>query len=360
MEKKDHRRKSKRYPVSWEASVVFDKEDGTLLLMSAQTQDISSGGASILSEYGNLKGSLITLVLAQPPIRHGDESRTFKVRSRIVSATQRPSPPIFRYGVNFLRVPKDGLDFLEELLAAVAAASPGEETGAPAAPASVPAAAESTGRLALLKQLAQAKLTEEKKPDPQEEMNARVSDALQRASKYLKDLAEQLNIVQPAFAKGYAIVGVPEFSGLAWESGRVDVRMSPGSSKTKSYEQVMLNFRLSGKKQIRVTRESPANDRLRQLLTDYKIEFKARDERNERGSFARTAFEFPCEVTASVVLIGNFETGTILLKTRNVERFGLLEHRLVPDAITEESLEEFTGFLLGETSRIGPKLLKGR
>jgi hypothetical protein len=358
MEKKDHRRKSKRYNVSWEASVVFDKDDGTLLLMSAQTQDISSGGASILSEYANLKGSVVTLVLAQPPMRHGGEPRTFKVKSKIVSATQRSSPPTYRYGANFLRAPKDGLDFLEELMAAVAAASPREEADAPSAPAAVPAAADSTGRLALLKQLAKAKLTEEKKPDPKEGLNARVSDALQRASKYLRELAEQLNIVQPAFAKGYTIVGIPEFSGLAWESGRVDVRMSPGSSNAKLCEQVMLNFRLSGKKQIRATRESPANDRLKQLLTDYKIEFKARDERNERGTFGRTQFEFPCDVTASVVLIGDFDAGTILLKTRNVERFGLLEHRIAPEAISEESLEEFTGFLLGETSRIGPKLLK--
>ena len=338
--------------------MVFDKEDGTLLLMSARTQDMSSGGASLLREVANLKGSIVTLVLAQPPIRQGGESRTFKVRSLIVSATQRPAPPGFRYGANFIRTPKDGLEFLEELLAAVAAASPAEEADAPTVPASAPPAAETTGRLALLKQLAQAKLTEEKKPDPQEDVNTRVSDALQRALKYLRDLAEQLNIVQPAFARGYAVIGVPEFSGLAWESGRVDVRMGPGSAKAKLYEQVMLNFRLSGKKQIRLTRESPANDRLKQLLTDYKIEFKARDERNERGAFARTVFEFPCEVAASVVLAGNFETGTILLKTRNVERFGMLEHRLAPGAINEESLEEFTGFLLGETSRIGPKLLK--
>ena len=70
-------------------------------------------------------------------------------------------------------------------------------------------------------------------------------------------------------------------------------------------------------------------------------------------------FDFPCEVKASVVLEGNFKTGRIQLKTRNVERFGLFEHQLAPEAITEAALEEFTSFILSETHRIGPLLLRG-
>src|SRR6185503_7629488 len=146
----------------------------------------------------------------------------------------------------------------------------------------------------------------------------------------------------------YTIAGVPEFSGLAWDSGRADLRMREIAPGKKIFEQVTLNYSISGKKQIRVTRESPASDRLKQLLTDNKIEFKQRDERNERGSYSRTVFDFPCEVRASVVLEGNFKTGRIQLKTRNVERFGLFEHQLAPEAITEAALEEFTSFILSE------------
>jgi hypothetical protein len=358
MEKKEHRRKSKRFPVSWEATVIFDKSNGTLVV-HARTQDISSGGASIVSEYGDLAQSLVTLVLSQPPLRGSDKSRTFKVRSRIVSTMRGLTPPGYRHGLNFLRAPGDGLEFLEELLAAVAAAEQGEAEGAPSAatPAAVAAASPAGGsRLAQLKQLAQAKLAEEKKPDSQEEKLARVSDALQRAYQYFKELAEQLNVVKPAFAKGYAIVGVPEFSHLAWESGRVDLRTRDAAPGKKIFEQVSLFFRISGNKQLRVSRESPASERLRQLLTDNKIEFKAHEDRNQRG---RTVFEFACEVKASVVLEANPETGRILLKTRNVERFGMLEHKLLPDAVTAEALEEFAGFILGETNRVGPLLLKG-
>jgi len=40
--------------------VVFDKEDGTLLLMSAQMQDISSGGAPYSANTQNLRDPLVT------------------------------------------------------------------------------------------------------------------------------------------------------------------------------------------------------------------------------------------------------------------------------------------------------------
>lgn len=357
MEKKEHRRESKRFPVCWQAAVVFDKSDGRPVLHT-QTQNLSSSGAAIHSEHEDLKGSRVTVLLAHPPLREGETPRMLKVRARIVSSVRVPKKPGFRHGLRFLRSPGDGLDVLEELLNAAAAGGRDDEKGAPAASASALPVAAGGGRLAQLKQVAQSKLTEPKKPDAQEETNAQVSDALQRAFKYLKDLAEQLDIVQPAYARGYTIVGVPEFSGLAWESGRTDVRTREISPGKKLFEQVTLTFRISGKKQIRVTRESPASDRLRQVLTDNKIEFKVRDERNDRGSFARTVFDFPCEVKASVLLEGNFKTGRILLKMRNVERFGILDHELAPEAITEESLEEFAGFILSETSRIGPLLLK--
>ena len=38
--------------------------------------------------------------------------------------------------------------------------------------------------------------------------------------------------------------------------------------------------------------------------------------------------------------------------------FGTLEHVLAPEAITEESLVELSRFMLGESRRIGPLLLK--
>src|SRR3954470_20287588 len=73
MEDKDHRRKSKRYPVKWKAAAVFDKTAGKPILHT-ETHDLSLGGAAIQSDYGDLTGSTITLLLAQPP-RQGEQPR---------------------------------------------------------------------------------------------------------------------------------------------------------------------------------------------------------------------------------------------------------------------------------------------
>jgi len=349
MESREHRRKSKRYPIRWKAALVFDKSHGRPP-MHTQTVDLSPGGAAILSEHGDIEGTVVTVLLAQPPANGGEPPKMMKVRAKVVSGTATRSKPGYRYGLSFLRAPDDGLDALEELLRMASAAL---QAAAPEEPAPAPAG----GRLARLKELAAAKLAEPAKLDPQAEINERVGSALQRAFDYLKDLAEQLNVVQPAYPKGYTIVGVPEFSELAWESGRADFRAREVTKSERLWEQVTLNYRITAKKEIRVVRESPASDRLRQLLTDNRIEFKERDQRTERG--AATGFIFPCEVKAFVLFEGDFKTGSILLRTRNVERFGHVEHRLVPESITAESLEEFAGFILAESPRVGPLLLKG-
>ena len=357
MENKEHRRKSKRYPVRWKAAVVFDKADGKAVLHT-QTQDLSAGGTAIHSNYGDLTGSTVILLLAHPVRRNGEVPKMLKIRARVVSTVQSPAMSDFRHGMSFVRSKDDDLNVLVELLGAPEVASPSGEAIAAAPALATPAAPAGGSRLARLKQLALAKQSEQEKPDPQEEINARVSGALERAFRYLKEFIEQLNIVNPAYAKGYSIVGVPNFDGLTWEDGSIDYHARETSPITKLYEQVTLHFRLSAHKQLRVTRESPLHEKLKQVLLENNIEFTTQEERNERGSIVRMTFVLPCEVKASLQLVGKFDTGKLVLKTRNIERFGMLEHLLAPEAITEESLDELTGFILGESSRIGPLLLK--
>jgi hypothetical protein len=357
MENKEHRRKSKRYPVRWKGAVIFDKADGKPVLHT-QTEDLSVGGAAIHSKYGDLTGSVVTFLLAHPVRRSGEVPKMLKVRARVVSGVQSPSIFGFRYGLSFVRSNDDDLDVLAEFLGAAEVASPGGEAIAAAQPTATPSAPAGGSRLAQLKQLALAKQSEEKKPNPQEEINARVRGALEKAYRYLKEFTEQLNIVKPAYAKAYSFVGVPNFDGLIWEDGRLDLRVRETPSGTKLFEQVALHFRLSANKQLRATRESPAHEKLKQMLLDTNIQFTTREECNERGWVVRTTFVIPCEVKASLLLVGNFDTGKLLLSARNIERFGMLEHVVAPEAVTEESLEELTGFILGESSRVGPLLLK--
>lgn len=324
---------------------MFDGAQGKPVVHT-QTEDLSVGGAAIFSEHGDLTGSVVNLLLAYPARKGGEAPKVLKARARVVSTVRTPGMSQYRHGLSFIRSPDDGLDALDVFLGFAAAVA------TPAAPAA-------GSRLAQLKQLAQARAGEGKSLDPQEAINADVSDALAMAYRYLKDLAGQLNIVHPAYARGYGIAGVPEFGGLAWDEGSADFHTREISPVLKLYERVSLRFRLSGKKQIRVVREYPADQKLKQLLEDSNIEFHAQTTWNKRGSPERTAFEFPCEVTASLVLAGQFDTGKVLLRARNVSGFGSMEQLLVPEAFTEESLDELAAFILGETGGLGPRLRRG-
>jgi len=346
-EYKEHRRKSKRYRVRWKAAVVFDKTTERPILHT-ETQDLSTGGAAIRSDYGDLTGTYITLLLAQPG-PPDQTSKMLKVRAKIVSCVPTPPKPGFRHGVAFVRSGDDGLDALEELLKA----SPNDEPAVPP-----PASPDSTGRLAALRQQAQAKLAEVKKADPQEEINRRVSEALERAYHYLKELVDQLQVLKPAYTnKGYMIAGLPEFSGLAWESGHADLQTRQVSATEKRVEQVSLHYRIAGKKNVQATREFPRSEKVKQMLVEHKIEHRTKESRNARGSLESTTFAFDCEIKASVVLEGRFETGKLALKARNVEHFGAFEHLISPEAVTPQSLEELAAVILGESNRL-PLLTK--
>ena len=363
MEQEDHRRKSKRHPIRWKAAVVFDKTDGRPTLHT-ETRDLSIGGAAVHSSYSDLTGSLVTLLLAQPVQHIGDAPKMLRIGARVVSSVHSPAMSNFRHGLSFVQLRDDDLNILAEILRSAESARPGgnaipaaHRAATPDTP-ETPSAPESISRLAKFKQLALAKQSEEKKPDSQQEINELVSGAVEKAFRYLTEFTEQLNIVKPAYAKEYSIAGVPKFDGLTWESSQIDCRTRETSPITRVYEQFTLHFHLSADKQLRVTRETPTDEKLKQILVETKIKFTTEEERNERGSIVRRTFVLPCRVEASLQLIGNFDTGKLLLRTRNVEQFGMLDHVLAPEAITEESLDELTGLIIGESSRIGPLLLK--
>ena len=348
-ESKEHRRKSKRYRVRWKAAVVFDPASGRPIFHT-ETQDLSTGGAAIRSEYGDLTGTFITLLLAQPgPV--DQTARMLKVRAKVVSCVATP-PKGFRHGLSFVRSPDDALSALDELLKASSS-----DQQAPPPPA--PAAPEAGGRLAQLKQMAQAKLAEGKKADPQEEINRRVSEALERAYRYLKELAEQLDVVKPAYNnKGYTIPLIPEFSGLVWSTGSADMQSRQISPTEKRIEQVSLYYRIAGKKNTRATREYPKSEKVKQMLKEHKIEFRESQQKNAKGSLESETFSFDCEIKASLLLEGRFDTAQLLVRARNVEHFGSRECLIAPEAVTPQSLEQLSAFILGESSQPGPLLTR--
>jgi hypothetical protein len=356
------RRKNTRHPVRWKAAMVFDKGVGKPIIHT-QTEDLSLGGAAILSNEKDLMGTTLTLLLAQPAVNGNDAPKMLKARAAVVSTVQKPGETGFRHGLKFFRSPDDGLDALLHHLkdAEPAPAPAASSTPAPApAAAAAPAGNSASDRLAKMKQMAAAKLAQPAAEDPQEVINKNITDALKRVLPHMKDMVEQLNILAPAFDRGgYNVLGVPEFSGLVWSAGHVDFRTREVGTNKIVWETVNITFTLTGNKQISIKRDYPASDKLKQTLADYRIEFREYETRNSSGVVASVKFDFPCEVKASIMLQGQFNTGKLQLKMRNVERFGLAEFLIDPSAIDDESLGELIAHMLGETPKIGPLLLRG-
>lgn len=360
MEKKANRRSSKRHPAQWKVAIVLTDAEGRPVIQHTRTVDLSLGGAAIISEERDLTGKVITLLLGQPPKRDDERPKVIKAYARVVSSRAAKPGPGYHLGLNFVSQPGDELETLSELIREIESVPPAPApkaiaTAPAAAPAAVSAAAAPGGesitantRLARLRELAQAKLTEKKEEVSRDEIIIRVSAALESTYRYLKETFEQLNVVKPAYDNSYRIMGVPDFAGLKWEVGSAAFHtreMLPGK---QMFERVAVNFRLSAGKQVQASVESPANEKLRRLLAEYKIEFNAKDTLNSKGFVERTTFTFPCEVKGSLLMVANFDTGRIQMRMINIERFGTLDHLVNPASVTEDALDELAGFILCE------------
>lgn len=178
-----------------------------------------------------------------------------------------------------------------------------------------------------------------------------ISDALQHAFDYLRELTEQLNILKPSVPVEYNLLNLATLDGLVWQEGRADFRLLPAASEDRLLEQVTLRYRLGAARELRVERENPAHELFAAKLMEANIPYKSEEFRNARNHVERTVFTFPCEVRAGFAFTADYERGDIRLVLRNVRRFGGVEYRLAHEALDQGTLEEMARLLMGEESR---------
>lgn len=346
----EHRSRARHHPVGWKVTLEFNEDDEKRVVQS-WIRDLSTAGAAVHSNDRDLTGTVVRLSIAYP---EAPEQKPLKIRARVVSSARRPGMTQYRHGLSFIRLPFDGRAELEKILRSL---PPGAKREEPAAPASErDSVAVRRGRLAQLRELAEVKRAEAKKPDPRDENAAAISEALRTAYQYLRDLAEQLNVIHPVYPKTYAIPAVPDFKRLVWEEGNADFRTREPTPILKYYDHVSFRFKLSASKEIRTSLEYPASEKLKQFLEEGRIAYTSNDMYHARGAVEGTKFIIPCEVKASLLLYSQLDLGKLLLRTINVSGFGTQNHILSPEAITEESLDELTAFILGEARDLAPSL----
>jgi hypothetical protein len=354
MRDNEHRRKSKRHQINWKAAVVFDESDQRPILYT-QTTNLSIGGVAIVSDYGDLTGCMVTLLLGLQS-QNSDAPKMLMLSSCVVSTTRAPTESRYQHGLRFDNLDRETVELLGSLIDGKESVPVSNAANAQVA-AMMPATWWESRRLAALKQRVLSRQLELEKPNSEKQNDEKVSLAIEKTYRYLEEFTDRLNTVKPEYAKPYSINGVPNFDGLVWEMGQVSCIKKEILPGTRQFEQVTLVFKLSGSKSLYVTQEPPADDALKTLLSDTKIEFTTREERNDHNTIVKTLFEIPCEVLARLELIGNFDTGKLLLRTRNIERFGMMDYELDPTAISDDLLDELSEFIRGENINIGPLLL---
>jgi len=228
----------------------------------------------------------------------------------------------------------------------------------PAKPASTPGDAISRSApaenslLARLKQQAESLQKDSGQRTAEQEARAQtISNAIGAAFHYLDELVKQLNIIKPTIPKEFVFPGNILFADMGWTEGAVDFRMVPSASDDRRYESLTTRFRIASGKNIVVDREMTAVEPFRKLLHDYGILFTADEKMNARNIVEKARFTFPCEIKAGFVLKADYEVGNLVLRTRNIDRFGMMEFKLQPADIHQETLDELTKLFLGEKSR---------
>jgi len=206
--------------------------------------------------------------------------------------------------------------------------------------------------LARLKQQAQSLQQDVDQRDAVQEARAqRLSDAIAAAFHYLDDLVKQLNIVKPAIPKEFVFPGNIVFSGMNWVEGAADFRLVPSATEDRRYESLTARFRLVAPRDIVVEREALGIEPLRKQLHDYGVVFTMEEKMNARNQPERARFEIPCEIRAGFLIKADYETGNFVLRTRNIDRFGMMEFRLRIEDLGHETLDELAKLFLGEKSR---------
>jgi len=218
--------------------------------------------------------------------------------------------------------------------------------------AALPEGAGANSLLARLKSQAHDMLRTSAQTAAEDEARAQyLSACMGVAFHYLDDLVKQLNVVKPAIPKEFLAPGGILFAGMHWVEGTADYRMVPSATEDRLYESLYVRLRIAAPGPLRFERQDLATETLRKQLHDYNIAYHLEEIRDQRNRVERGIFTLPREVKAGLMFKADYPNDNVILNTRNIERFGMMEFRLRPDDLHQETLDELVRLMLGEPSQ---------
>jgi hypothetical protein len=170
---------------------------------------------------------------------------------------------------------------------------------------------------------------------------------LRAVFEYFHDLTSQLNYLKPQIARRYYFLDSDDaFCNLAWLEGYSDFR-TQSEQDGGCIERVTLGYTLKGPGQRTLERAGGAVERLRQVLFDLGLKFECQERRNRQRELEHGAFTVVDEISVQVVWRADFESRTVVVESRNLERLGYASCILQPDVLGPPLLDEFGRLMLG-------------
>ena len=179
--------------------------------------------------------------------------------------------------------------------------------------------------------------------------SATVDRALRKMFQYMSELFRQLNVVKPPCPHAYDLLTVGKIDGLIQSDYRIEYRTSQREN-AEHYENLTINFKRSKPEQLTVKRDAEQIERFRDQLWQNNMRFTSEPFKNERRVTTHEVFKINCEVICGADVVGDYESGAIRIRLKNVEDFGPTVYTLEPDIVTDKALEELAKLFIGKDS----------
>ena len=170
---------------------------------------------------------------------------------------------------------------------------------------------------------------------------------LQSAYNYFKELADNLNYVNPKIHANYPIQ--PEGRYLPLRQGDYKVH----TDRTKEFKEMLFRFGCALEQPLIVN--LTGKDKVLAYSSDldrYRIKHERKDFKDANFELERALFRVEGPVNVSVMFKADIEARTIRLMLRNVEQSGVVQHPLKVEQIDKDFFDKLAAYLLRESNEL--------
>lgn len=179
-----------------------------------------------------------------------------------------------------------------------------------------------------------------------------VQSKYKEIQRYLQELVNQLNVLDPDIRRPYFIEGF----GLVDDFRPRDFALSIDSIRINERDfinSLVLRFKCVSEREIVIERDTPHTiEHLKDYFWRNNLKYQCTEYRNDRGLVVRAVFRVASEIPVTAKFSADFERARITLQIKNLN--GLTVNEFVYEAaeIDQALLDEFAKFLLDKPNRL--------